>query len=200
MTNVLSAERMSEGYPGTRSIDEEDMDPEDSNGIFEESIMIMERVIERKTQEIERYRSMEGMEKLVEYLENDIKSYKAVLSDMGKKEYCYSADNDDPLGRDLWVSGQFREYMDSLQGEDLEDELAADGFRCDYYEDVMDAISFEVGVTVLTNRKMIKALRNNEYALMAIGDLIMRDETLLELFDEMTSKSSKNPLIKKKTK
>lgn len=173
---------------------------DEATKLFEESMRVIHRVVERKIQEIEKYRSIEGMEKLVEYLERDVKSYRAVLSDMGGEEYDPNMDNDDPLGKELRMSGLFREYMDSLQIDDLEDELAADGFRCDYYEDIMDVVSFEVGMSVLASKKMIKALRMNEYAVMAIGDLIMRDETLSQLFDDIVTNAQKTRVKKKKTK
>lgn len=167
----------------------------------------MEKTVKRKTKEVKSLKlklktasedEAEQINDLADYLLADIESYKSVLADMQDTEFT-PADCYENAAGDTECPDCYQEYLNSLSANDLENEFESDEMRCEYCEEVLDILCYDVGYEALKNKKMIKALLEDELAAIFIGDMIMQSDELFEAYEKYLGKSEKKDK-KKKTK
>jgi hypothetical protein len=177
----------------------------DNTDNFEEhlnnAIDTINEVVNRKIREIESLEVKGNEEKLINYLKLDISSYINVLNDISDTENILEKmEFDEEMADEFEVSGGFQNYLDNLSSYDLKKENEADDLRNEYYEELVDNLSFEIGLDVIQNKKMLKAILKNDLAIMALGDIVMSDEGLYEMYEKNCSKIDKPKKKKKKSK
>ena len=174
---------------------------EEDDQYLENAIKTMRAVIKRKTAEVEELISNEENADLINYLNQDISSYITVLNGItGEDEGLEKPEFDEVRANEYDLTGDFTKYLDELSPDDLECEYEADDIRCEYFEELMDLLSFEVGIDVLKSKKIIKALSKNDAAVMAIGEIIINNDELYELYEKISSEEAKKKKKKKKSK
>jgi hypothetical protein len=174
---------------------------EEEDQYLENAIKTMRAVIGRKIAEVEELTSNNGDADLINYLNQDISSYITVLNGItGEDEGLEKPEFDEAQANEYDLTGDFTKYLDELSPNDLESEYEADDIRCEYFEELMDLLSFEVGIDILGSKKIIKALAKNDTAVMAIGEIIINNDELYELYEKISSEETKNKKKKKKSK
>ena len=177
----------------------------DNTENFEEhlnnAIDTINEVINRKIREIVFFEAEGSKERLINYLKLDISSYINVLNDISDMGHnLEKMEFDEEMADEFEVSGEFQNYLDNLSAYDLDKENEADELRKEYYEELVDNLSFEIGLDVIQNKKMLKALLKNDLTIMALGDIVLGDENLYEMYEKNCSKVDKPKKKKKKSK
>ncbi len=172
----------------------------------EEAIAILESAVARKQSEIQdyskrlkRYKNAakkQNTEALCAFLGQGVAAYRTLLNDItGEESYLEGIEFDQELA-DSYEDPQ--EYLDALSADDLENEMEAETIRSEYCEMKLAEISVEIGTNALRSKKMIKVLRDDPYALEVIGDMILNDDYLFDLF--VTIQENEENKSKKKKK
>ena len=172
----------------------------------DEAISIINRTIDRKTGEIEaftkklpRLRNKERIEatkELISFLQADVDSYKLVLADMTGDPS--RAEGVDPDAEPAQTPSSYNDYIEGLDKEALDDELAAESIRADYCDAVLRDICIGIGEGALESKKMIRAMLDDPFALEQIGQVIFSDEYLHDLFKSIVAETAKKKKKKKK--
>ncbi|MDR0523708.1 MAG: hypothetical protein LBG62_04750 [Candidatus Methanoplasma sp.] len=169
----------------------------------EEIGAIIRRTIDRKRKELERAESKAKADpEFTDWLRKDIASYAALFSEFTGIE----ADEDAlRLFEDgpsmFYGTERHAAYVSKLSKRAAADERAADELRMGILEEIYGDIAYGVGMDALSDKKTLKLLMEDEYAVSEIGKIIMEDEFLMALFDKAaSSKQGKKKDKKKKDK
>ncbi len=175
---------------------------------MDEAIEIIGALVERKTCEIaklekslkrlKKAETIEAKQALIDYLKADLNGYRSVLADM----------TDDPsLSEGIDMNADpvpmpecYQAYIDSLPIDDLENEMEAEEIRADYCDQAIVELCTVIGKKALKNKKMVKALLDDPYALNQIGEVIFSDDYLFDLFTTLAQEKEEKKKKKKEQK
>lgn len=160
----------------------------------EDAIKTITAVIDRKKNELvelnkkkSRVRNaekLEGIDKLIAYINADIASYIAVLADMKDDESLLEGIDLEDLD-EVDRPECYDRYMKTLGEEAAELDEKASEIRADHCDMVMETIGQEMGEKALKSGKMIKIMLDDPYMLSVIGETIFYDDKLYEEFSKL---------------
>ncbi len=160
----------------------------------EDAVKTITAVIERKKKDLEdlvkkksrvrKAEKIEGIEKLIAYINADIASYVAVLADMKDDESLLEGIELEDLD-EVDRPDCYDDYMKSLGEEASELDLKASEIRADHCDMVMETIGQEMGEKALKSKKMIKVMLDDPYMLSVIGETIFYDDKLYDEFSKL---------------
>ncbi|MBR6205339.1 MAG: hypothetical protein IKQ60_09960 [Candidatus Methanomethylophilaceae archaeon] len=175
---------------------------EDATNTIEAVIELKKRELEdlaKKKDKARKAEKAEEIEGLMAYINADLASYKALLSDMKDDESLL--DGIDLTDFDTVDRPEcYEDYMKSQGEEDAELDAKASRLRADYCDDVMETISQEIGEEALRSKKMVKAMLEDPYILSVIGETIFYDDKLYEQFSDLLDEDVDSKKGKKKSK
>lgn len=160
----------------------------------EEAIKTITAVIDRKKNElveldkkksrVRKAEKLEGIDKLIAYINADIASYIAVLADMKDDESLLEGIDLEDLD-EVDRPECYDRYMKTLGEEAAELDEKASEIRADHCDMVMETIGQEMGEKALKSGKMIKIMLDDPYMLSVIGETIFYDDKLYEEFSKL---------------
>ena len=179
----------------------------DEDYTVDDAIEVLRATVDRKAREIEnlekrkrRFRKEDRREKtqeLIDYLRADRTAYITVIADM--------TDDDSLLeGLDLDTSKTvdcpvlYDQYLNTLNADDLENELDAEEVRAEYCDEVVELMCQGIGETALTSKKVMKLLAEDPYICSIIGEAIFNDDDLYAEFRKIIEAKEQKKAKKKK--
>ena len=160
----------------------------------EDAIKTITAVIDRKKNElvelgkkksrVRKAEKLEGIDKLIAYINADIASYIAVLADMKDDESLLEGIDLEDLD-EVDRPECYDRYMKTLGEEAAELDEKASEIRADHCDMVMETIGQEMGEKALKSGKMIKIMLDDPYMLSVIGETIFYDDKLYEEFSKL---------------
>ena len=160
----------------------------------EDAIKTITAVIDRKKNElvelgkkksrVRKAEKLEGIDKLIAYINADIASYIAVLADMKDDESLLEGIDLEDLD-EVDRPECYDRYMKTLGEEAAELDEKASEIRADHCDMVMETIGQEMGEKALKSGKMIKIMLDDPYMLSVIGETIFYDDKLFEEFSKL---------------
>ncbi|MDR3283298.1 MAG: hypothetical protein LBS92_06830 [Candidatus Methanoplasma sp.] len=91
----------------------------------------------------------------------------------------------------------YQKYYDGLTEDEQADDDVAVTLLFEIVENYVDSFAYNIGRDAISNRKYVKYLLDDEYALQEIGKLIMSDNTLLDALNDLVN-GPENPKKGKK--
>ena len=148
--------------------------------------------LDKKKSRVKKAEKLEGIDKLIAYINADIASYIAVLADMkdddSRMSVCATATLEGIDLEDLDEVDRpecYDRYMKTLGEEAAELDEKASEIRADHCDMVMETIGQEMGEKALKSGKMIKIMLDDPYMLSVIGETIFYDDKLYEEFSKL---------------
>lgn len=181
----------------------------ESDYTIDDAIGVISKAIERKRGEIaaleqkkrrlKKEETVAEVQGLIDYLEADVTAYLTVLADMTEDDSIIEGlDLDDDTVTEC--PAKYDRYIAGLSADDLENELEADEIRAEYCDQIVDMMCYDIGMAALDSKKMIKFMKEDPYALTAIGEVIFYDDYLYDSFKAMCEGSEPKKKKKKKKK
>ncbi|MBE6521033.1 MAG: hypothetical protein E7Z68_08030 [Thermoplasmata archaeon] len=158
--------------------------------------------LDKKKSRVKKAEKLEGIDKLIAYINADIASYIAVLADMKDDESLLEGIDLEDLD-EVDRPECYDRYMKTLGEEAAELDEKASEIRADHCDMVMETIGQEMGEKALKSGKMIKIMLDDPYMLSVIGETIFYDDKLYEEFSklfDMEEPDNKKGKSKKKGK
>ena len=158
--------------------------------------------LDKKKSRVRKAEKLEGIDKLIAYINADIASYIAVLADMKDDESLLEGIDLEDLD-EVDRPECYDRYMKALGEEAIELDEKASEIRADHCDMVMETIGQEMGESALKSSKMIKIMLDDPYMLSVIGETIFYDDKLYEEFSkifDMEEPDKKKGKSKKKGK
>jgi len=158
--------------------------------------------LDKKKSRVKKAEKLEGIDKLIAYINADIASYIAVLADMKDDESLLEGIDLEDLD-EVDRPECYDRYMKTLGEEAAELDEKASEIRADHCDMVMETIGQEMGEKALKSGKMIKIMLDDPYMLSVIGETIFYDDKLYEEFSklfDMEDPDKKKGKSKKKSK
>ena len=158
--------------------------------------------LDKKKSRVRKAEKLEGIDKLIAYINADIASYIAVLADMKDDESLLEGIDLEDLD-EVDRPECYDRYMKALGEEAIELDEKASEIRADHCDMVMETIGQEMGESALKSSKMIKIMLDDPYMLSVIGETIFYDDKLYEEFSkifDMEEPEKKKGKSKKKGK
>ncbi|MBO4348531.1 MAG: hypothetical protein IKM91_09180 [Candidatus Methanomethylophilaceae archaeon] len=140
--------------------------------------------LDKKKSRVRKAEKLEGIDKLIAYINADIASYIAVLADMKDDESLLEGIDLEDLD-EVDRPECYDRYMKTLGEEAAELDEKASEIRADHCDMVMETIGQEMGEKALKSGKMIKIMLDDPYMLSVIGETIFYDDKLYEEFSKL---------------
>ncbi len=140
--------------------------------------------LDKKKSRVRKAEKLEGIDKLIAYINADIASYIAVLADMKDDESLLEGIDLEDLA-EVDRPECYDRYMKTLGEEAVELDEKASEIRADHCDMVMETIGQEMGEKALKSGKMIKIMLDDPYMLSVIGETIFYDDKLYEEFSKL---------------
>jgi len=140
--------------------------------------------LDKKKSRVKKAEKLEGIDKLIAYINADIASYIAVLADMKDDESLLEGIDLEDLD-EVDRPECYDRYMKTLGEEAAELDEKASEIRADHCDMVMETIGQEMGEKALKSGKMIKIMLDDPYMLSVIGETIFYDDKLYEEFSKL---------------
>ena len=140
--------------------------------------------LDKKKSRVRKAEKLEGIDKLIAYINADIASYIAVLADMKDDESLLEGIDLEDLD-EVDRPECYDRYMKTLGEEAAELDEKASEIRADHCDMVMETIGQEMGEKALKSGKMIKIMLDDPYMLSVIGETIFYDDKLYEEFSKI---------------
>jgi hypothetical protein len=140
--------------------------------------------LDKKKSRVRKAEKLEGIDKLIAYINADIASYIAVLADMKDDESLLEGIDLEDLD-EVDRPECYDRYMKTLGEEAVELDEKASEIRADHCDMVMETIGQEMGEKALKSGKMIKIMLDDPYMLSVIGETIFYDDKLYEEFSKL---------------
>lgn len=140
--------------------------------------------LDKKKSRVRNAEKLEGIDKLIAYINADMASYIAVLADMKDDESLLKGIDLEDLD-EVDRPECYDRYMKTLGEEAAELDEKASEIRADHCDMVMETIGQEMGEKALKSGKMIKIMLDDPYMLSVIGETIFYDDKLYEEFSKL---------------
>ena len=140
--------------------------------------------LDKKKSRVRKAEKLEGIDKLIAYINADIASYIAVLADMKDDESLLEGIDLEDLD-EVDRPECYDRPIKTLGDEAAELDEKASEIRADHCDMVMETIGQEMGEKALKSGKMIKIMLDDPYMLSVIGETIFYDDKLYEEFSKL---------------